>query len=229
MSFSKISQTVLLLLGVLSYQSIQAQNKYDWSGFYGGFQVGTADYSSSFLLDNSSTAEHFNQNTTNRVYGLQAGYNMLFDRTLLGFEFSDGDNANSQYASSIAVTIPNRTRNTRIDKYQTLSLRAGHAFDDLLLYSKMGVAATKYSYKGYDTSANAVTSYSDSHQIGWVAGLGAEYALDKNITLGIEYDYLKFGIKNSKIFVMPSYTGTPNFYASSVSFGMMLARLNFKF
>ncbi|MBP0574291.1 porin family protein, partial [Mycobacterium tuberculosis] len=64
----------------------------------------------------------------------------------------------------------------------TTRARAGYAFDKFLVYGTAGVA-----YADFETRYNGVSN--DDWRIGWAAGGGLEYALNKNISVKGEYLY----------------------------------------
>ena len=67
----------------------------------------------------------------------------------------------------------------------------GAAFDRLLVYGKGGVAfAQDHSTLNDVFGGSASTSQT---RTGWTAGAGLEYALDRNWSAKLEYDYLGFG------------------------------------
>src|SRR5208282_842494 len=100
--------------------------------------------------------------------------------------------------------------NTETEWTSTATARIGAAFDRLLVYGKGGVALAHDLISLNDIAGG--TANTDLTRVGWTAGAGLEYALDRNWTAKIEYDYLGFG---SEALNLP----TPTFpaYSSSAS------------
>ncbi|THD42400.1 MAG: porin family protein [Bradyrhizobium sp.] len=81
-------------------------------------------------------------------------------------------------------------QSTKLDWIATATGRAGYAIGPALLYVDGGVAWDRGAYM----MALSGENYSDTiTRTGFDIGLGAEYALTKNISLNLSYDYLGFG------------------------------------
>jgi outer membrane immunogenic protein len=74
----------------------------------------------------------------------------------------------------------------------TVTGRLGYAQDRLLVYAKGGWAGADIELTLFDTESQ-VRAHSDEWANGWTVGGGAEYALGKSLSLGVEYDYADLG------------------------------------
>jgi predicted porin len=112
-----------------------AQSPRDWSGFYGGFQLGRLDAQGRAALNGIEG--------DNETYGVHAGYNRDLGDWVLGAEvdYDSGD-----------VRL-NRTgaRAGEIDSVARLKLRAGYDLGQALVYATGGAARAETSI-GNDTS-----------------------------------------------------------------------------
>ncbi|PRH85880.1 hypothetical protein C5L14_20260 [Labrys okinawensis] len=125
------------------------------------------------------------------VGGGQIGYNYQLDP-----HWVVGAEADLQYAGldSKKTFIGNQnipvTVKTELDWFGTARLRAGYAFDNVLVYGTGGLAYGRVKSK----VSTAGTSLSGSEtKFGWALGAGAEYALTQNWTVRAEYLYVDLG------------------------------------
>ena len=102
--------------------------------------------------------------------------------------------------------------------------RIGAAFDRLLVYGKGGLAIARNKDSFTDLSLN--TSSTTLTRTGWTAGAGLEYALNRNWSVRLEYDYLGFGSKQLNFATPALGPVTPT---ASLNVQEIKAGLNFKF
>lgn len=114
--------------------------------------------------------------------------------------FDPGSSFTQTFAYTDQSTLTNRWN-------MAISLRAGWAFDRVLLYAKAGAVWGKFNFSA---SASEVESYSDtgiyrsemytatSSQVlpGMLLGWGIEYAITNNWIARVEADYVNFNISN---------------------------------
>lgn len=125
------------------------------------------------------------------IGGGQIGYNYQLDP-----HWVVGAEADLQYAGldskktfigdqNIPVTVK-----TQLDWFGTARLRAGYAFDNVLIYGTGGLAYGRVKSKV--SAGTSVLSGSET-KFGWALGAGAEYALTQNWTVRAEYLYVDLG------------------------------------
>lgn len=162
-----------------------------WTGFYLGIHGG-GGVGSSRLVDPDFTIaqDRVTMDTRGAIAGAQVGANWQFDNLVVGGELDvswssirgnrPADPAN--IASGLTVA------------YQALATgtgRIGYAAGDLLAYGKAGVAWANIDYQSFTGTPFPVVV---NHQrTGLTGGLGLEYALTRNFSARVEYDYLYFG------------------------------------
>lgn len=194
---------------------------HDWTGFYlgayGGVGWGDADIDGTIFNDGGMPAHNpalleavnaiadFSFSDSVGAYGLQAGYNLQSDNLVFGIQADFGglDLGRSGDASGNVVinAVPiNYTVEDSFDTNWILTVkpRLGmRASDNLLVYATGGVAlaSIKFSHEYSAVSGgNSTESFSGTTtQWGWVAGAGAEYAINDNLSFGAEYLYMDFG------------------------------------
>jgi outer membrane immunogenic protein len=146
---------------------------YNWTGFYAGAHVGPGG---------------FDGGGGGLVGGGQVGYNFQINpQWVLGVEgeFSGTTIGSSENLGNV-VSV-----RAGIDWVSTLAPRVGWAFDRWLVYGKAGGA---WIHGSADINAVGIGSISfNGTTSGWMAGIGAEYALRDNWTAKVEFDTMDFG------------------------------------
>jgi outer membrane immunogenic protein len=155
---------------------------YNWTGFYAGAHAGLgwSDGSSGF------------------IGGGQVGFNYQINQWVLGVE---GDFAGTTIKNSASATVVGPgavligNAEASLDWVSTLAPRVGYAFNNWLVYGKVG-GAWAHASGTASTGINGVQFASisvDETVSGWMLGIGAEYALWNNWTAKIEYNMIDFG------------------------------------
>lgn len=146
-----------------------------------------------------------NFNQTRGIVGLQAGCDRaIADSLLVGIEVSGITNPMNEHNPRPGFfpdpnAFPRETSviTTNIQSVLALTGRVGLAVaPDWLLYAKGGVAAARIETRGTVTPAfdPAIFDFQTmAWHVGWIAGAGVEYRLFRNVTVGLEYDYYRFG------------------------------------
>ena len=99
----------------------------------------------------------------------------------------------------------------------TLRPRVGFTFDNLLLYATGGATLTSISFKHQFaddillSSQDSGESFSETEtKWGWVAGGGAEFAINDRWSLGVEYLYTDLGSVNETRHINDTVAGPLN-------------------
>jgi outer membrane immunogenic protein len=159
---------------------------YNWTGFYVGAHLGGA-WSSANWTDPVSGLND-NPTSSGVTGGGQVGANYQFGQWVLGLEADfSGTDLNASDTDAAGFSHATNTYWT-----STVTGRVGYAVDRWLIYGKGGVAIA--NERDTVTSPLGVSANSGTTtQTGWTAGGGVEYAIDRNWSARIEYDYLGFG------------------------------------
>jgi outer membrane immunogenic protein len=139
-----------------------------------------------------------------------------------------------QGAETLGLTFPNGaastvTWNSKLNWQATATPRLGVAWDNWLSYGKGGLVGG-----GADVSVAQITGTGGAFsvgqpRVGWIAGVGVEYAAAGNWVLGLEYDYVDLGTKNYAGFGSTS-TGRSRFFSEDVNLNAseVLGRISYK-
>ena len=145
-------------------------NFYDWSGVYVGGHVG---YAGGSISDSDTGAQNF----SGPIAGGQVGAGLQYRSLIFGAEV-DGDWSDQQGSSS---TVSFNTR-----WLATARIRIGWAYDNIAYYATGGAG-----YVHFSSNAPDGTAFTATHTA-WVAGLGQESTINRNLLLRFEVLYLSF-------------------------------------
>lgn len=101
----------------------------------------------------------------------------------------------SQGSSVSNIFNPN-TNQTTIDSFGLFTGQIGYAWDRALFYVKGGAAVTDNKYTVFATLGGAWLDSANETRWGATVGIGFEYAIAQNWSLGFEYDHLFMGIND---------------------------------
>jgi outer membrane immunogenic protein len=130
------------------------------------------------------------------IGGAHIGYDLQINQWVAGLEGTvDGTSIHSSLHIPLAFVSPVgfATADTRSDIQGSIRLRAGIAFDRVLLYATGGAAFAGITTV-YTTGVPFFITESDSKtRSGWTVGGGLAYALTNNWSIRAEYRYSDFG------------------------------------
>lgn len=245
MNRSSYSLAAVGLMGALTATTAahaQPQD-YDWSGAYLGGSLGAAHSRASF---DASTSDGFpgsyftppdpeqiaeaadkSASQSRLSAGLFGGYGQQFDQLYLGVEagvnslsFDDSSSSGGIYESA-PIASYNNNISVKADWQASLRARVGWAEKRWLAYLTGGVAATRIRMDATfsDTlGTRAFGNDSDNDtKLGWVIGLGGEYAISESWTIRGEYLYADYGKADTTALVTnPAFPTLANDLKSSV-------------
>jgi outer membrane immunogenic protein len=186
----------------------------NFGGFYLGGNVGWGYYDHTWN-DRDAWAKNevdlalpssVSSTTDGFVGGVQAGYNMQRGCTVFGIEtdYSWANLKNSTFNTDgqPGAALDRLTVRSELNSFGTIRTRAGVVVDNVLLYTTGGVAYAQF--RGSWTTQNILAggvltetfAVSDTRW-GWVAGVGTEWAVWKNVSIKSEALYMKFEDQHS--------------------------------
>jgi outer membrane immunogenic protein len=192
---------------------------FSWAGVYigahGGYAWGT-DISSFLGFGVASSV-----NPKGGFGGGQIGYNTYFTGNwLLGYELDlSGGDVNVSGPSWLPTAF---SATSKTDYFGTARARVGYGIDRWLLYATGGAA---WAHNTFDETAIAsgVTVFGrNQFYLGWAAGAGVEYALDRNWSVKAEYLYAGFGKERDTVFALGDRS-------TELTFNMLRLGVNYRF
>lgn len=204
-----ISQSLIVIAGILAVSTAQAAN--NWAGGFAGIDFGVGfDLGKTGELEfeggnQASIRNAFRQNFDGKfeageTLGIRAGYNFQRDNLVYGvvadISYADIREEQSAFSLTPATYIERRELNT----LATLRGRLGYASDlPILPFVTAGLAYgnVKYSWEG-NSPAYRGDNGDDTNGIGYVVGLGADFMLNKEMTVGVEFLHYNLGSSDFK-------------------------------
>lgn len=192
----------------------QAQDMFDWSGFYAGGSVGAGVISTNMDLTNSSYDYTYTEGAITAL--ATAGVNMQDGAIVYGIEGDIGLvwDGESEHSSDDSF-LNGATLSTSMSPLATLRGRIGYATGNVLIYGTAGLAVANFDIKNsYDTPAQATRV-----ELGGVVGIGAEYAVSDSMSLKAELRHTFFDVEGA----------SDDTYVNHVNSTIGLVGLNFHF
>jgi outer membrane immunogenic protein len=183
---------------------------FSWTGFYVGGNAGSArdaDQRDLTLTNTLFTVTTRGPEARGGFVGLQAGYNWQSGPLVLGVETDiQGGNVKDEFGRVIDGAGDNLSARKRLDYFGTVRGRLGFALDRFLVYGTGG-----FAYGGINDELRvtnpAVVAFADGTKhdtgTGWVAGGGVEFALDRHLSLKVEFQHLDFGSDKISAIIVP--------------------------
>jgi opacity protein-like surface antigen len=177
----------------IAFPYTKAPPLYNWTGFYGGGNIGGA-----VAEENGTTSvAPFSDHPSGVIAGGQLGYNFLpSPGWLLGFEgeFDWTSAQDNVIVPSGNLVAPTPTITGRTRWYSTLDARIGSLQGPWLYYVKGGAAWMDANY--VVTNGVALVPSVSGISTGWTVGTGVEYLFPSGWSAKVEYDYLDLSSPN---------------------------------
>jgi len=169
---------------------------YDWTGFYIGGNAGWGESHS--CTDFVSVAGLITTDAcvskSGGLVGGQVGYRWQVGQAVFGLE-AQGDWADirSQHVSLINPTF---LTGTKLDALGLFTGQIGYSWGPSLLYVKGGAAVTSNTFNITNAFTGVSFTSTDATRWGGTVGIGWEYLITPNWSIGVEYDHLFMGHAN---------------------------------
>jgi outer membrane immunogenic protein len=191
-----------------------SRTQVDWSGLFVGPQAGcaTANTGWTFPIDSYFTLPDSNRSFHPDPVGCFVGGHIAWNRQIgalvIGGEFTlNRTSVDETRYGAFASIFPDDRFETSIDRYGTLTARLGYALERTMFYAVAGYARGNAEYRAISgPPGSGVVGEVEDQVDGWTAGGGLEYQLDDNISIGLQYDFVRFNGNTHSI----STTGTPS-------------------
>lgn len=172
---------------------------FNWSGFYVGAFVGHAsvDTKAESSFDSPPFVTDMTVHDRNFVGGVEVGYSRQFGDKVIGVVV-DWTSLRADSFGLVDTTGLDEIYAVTVNDMITVRGKLGHSFGNFVPYITGGIAFAKVSagYENYSDGTRTVldeTTVASSRQTGWVAGVGVDIALRKDLFAKIEYLHADFG------------------------------------
>lgn len=196
----------------------------DWSGFYVGAQLGAGRLKTTDS-DLSNWFEGFTATTSTNdtLGGLRAGYDYTSGNMLIG-GLVEGSlasmNNQAQSTPSFYET------GSELGFLGSVRLKLGASFDRVTLFATGGLSFAALENL-YAESSEEVINSAES-RTGYVAGLGASYAIRPNVSIEMDVSRYGFGKKTYEL-VVPDGEGTDAYWSFKDHVDTATVGLNYHF
>jgi outer membrane immunogenic protein len=207
-----------------TYDATPGFYDFNWTGFFVGAHLGGAHTqleATETIFDAifGPVIQTYSQDGASVIGGVQAGWQKQWEKIVAGIEITYS--ALPFDETTVSPLLPGVTRTAEVHDLFTLTGRLGYADGRWLAYAKGGWASAQVDIALRDTVAVASAGERAS---GWTAGVGIEYALTLNLSLGIEYNYLYF-----RTDVAPLPIPDTTFSDAEIDIQTLVVRLNYRF
>ncbi|QOG08630.1 porin family protein [Aureimonas sp. OT7] len=166
---------------------------HDWTGFsvgvFAGGGTGDAKFFGTASSAGESESDGSEMDADGLLGGVQIGYDHQFGNAVLGARASiAATNIESDMVDDADFT-------SKLTYLGTVGARAGISVEKFLPYVHGGLAFGQTKQKS-SMAELAGVNLDDANHTGWTAGVGAEYALTQNVSIGAEYGYVDLGKEN---------------------------------
>ena len=172
-----------ILFTLIAFAPNLYADSYDWSGISVGAKVGYASMDS--RLENRVVGDqhYFNAygdsielKDTSALGGIFLGAQKQYKNYLFGVEL---DHTFGDLEETKQMTGPFATNNfkVRMKNINSIAGKLGYAFDDNLIYAKLGYASAKFSTQADEIPSFDHTGLSSNRQSGYLIGLGYDKSL----------------------------------------------------
>ena len=222
---------------------------HNWTGFYFGLNAGygwggSAGNSVTVVSDpvgvfTGYTGFHYpNLSPNGAIGGGQIGYNYQTGNWVWGvvadFQFSNMKKSGQTDVPAFGPFLENfQGHSASIDWFGTARGRVGWAFNQFLPYVSGGLAYGKVSSTlsvFAPTTLFTLSGANDSTRTGWTVGGGFEYAVNNNVSLGVDYIYMDLGhdtvtATNQNLFAFPVVLSMDNHFTANIVRAVMNFRI----
>lgn len=225
----------LTLLAALSLNAYA--DSYDWTGINVGGKVGYASMDSNLENRVVGSQHYFNAygdsidlKDSSALGGIFIGAQKQWKNYLFGIEL---DHTFNNLEDKKQMAGPFATNNFKVNmkNINSISGKLGYAFDDNLIYAKLGYASAKLSTQSDETPSYNHIGISSKRQSGYILGLGYDRSLNilnKNIIIGVNYDHYEFNDKTQIGQDLSGYIPTYNVNVDP-SLDTLMFKLSYKF
>lgn len=178
-----------------SFKDSYAPPPFSWTGFYMGGNIGygLGGGDGVGVTDAAGYQGSAGKLNTDGVFGgAQFGYNYQMGRVVLGVEADIQASDLNDKLVGVTPTGSLAAASSDINYFGTIRGRLGLTNGPALFYATAGWAWADVDYK-FAALPPGVAMVDTSFKSGYTVGGGIEYAINRNWTTKVEYQYLNFG------------------------------------
>ena len=205
---------------------------YNWSGFYFGVHAGGAWSETEWSGPaNFYGVNRFSIEPSGFIGGGHLGVQHQWGNFVAGVEVSyDGSTAKDRIVGPVPA-FPQDTFTTRVNDLLMVVGRVGYAQGNWMVYAKGGYANGDVDVSGLSGAPVAGVTFKDGDRLnGWTVGGGWEWMVRRNVTLGLEYNFVQLNGEHFSPTTGGAAPGLPlSIDLDDVRVQSVMGRLTFKF
>jgi outer membrane immunogenic protein len=199
LAFAGAAQAADLSYGTSSPDLYSPVSAVNWTGPHLGINLGagsgnvSGSYSGTLFSFSVTGQPVVEFGTSGILGGAQIGYDLQNGNWVFGIEGdidASGISGSGQQFSGGGTTVD---ASSKLNWLGTFRGRLGYAFDQWLLYATGGIAFGNNTVTVVATGTNTGTAKDSQTHVGWTLGLGGEYRLNQQWSIGGEYRYVDLG------------------------------------
>ena len=202
---------------------------YNWTGVYFGGSIGGGWQNTDWRFTNPATGGKFSANDGDGIGGVHVGAQIQINNIVAGAEVGGIWRFNDDFSGKRGCVLG--TLNTREAKFRdgvlTVGPRLGWAANNWLFYGTGGYAEGTVASRVVEPD-RVIFDRTSRDQDGWFAGGGIEYALARNVIIGVEYKHVDLGTTFHHSSA-DGFAPGPNGRDIGASEDIVLGRLSFQF
>ena len=221
----------LVLAGSAYLLAAPAQaDDHSWSGLYAGFNGGWIGKNYDWAFNPAipgAPNQAYSLSGDAGIVGGHIGIQHQFQQFVAGVEVSYSGIPGHDWSTRARYGVGSANSLASLDGIFTVGGRLGYALNhSWLLFATGGYASATVKTAGRTVGTGNLFQETSRRQDGWYLGGGVEYAVTRNIILGVEYQRLDFG---TDYHCVDNCTpGNTNHHDISATADVVRARVSFK-
>jgi outer membrane immunogenic protein len=171
-----------------------AAQQMNWAGPYVGAQVGYAMGTNKHSDPTGwyNSVHDFGTENNKAFGGLRGGFNWTSGAMMYGIS-ADYNVTSINTERETTPTGPSYAAGAKVDGLGSIRGRLGVTSGNLALHGSLGWAYGRYKNKWTETDGSGEIINSKGKSSGIVWGFGADYAINKQVSIGVDYSAYRFG------------------------------------
>lgn len=205
----------------------------NWTGLYVGGTLGAGKAHTTYDSPYAAAPTGNAVDLGGMLAGGQIGADYQWGAIVVGAEltaaWADITGTDTCFATAPLGDLSGSNCGTTVNGIGTVTGRLGYAFDRALIYARGGFAWARQTDSVNLVPFTGAVASNDSTNTGWTLGLGIEYALLPNLSVGLEYKHYGFGGSSAFTTTDPAPLAGVNFAPSSNRIDAVAMTLNWRF